>query len=117
MTNRYELTTYETGKEDHRETCEKDRLGRLIGAQVRLISATVRNLAEGEKAEGWRAYHGEGWPDGPIFGFRTHATRNGSLYGASQRDRFFQPEAERDAEIEKYFAGFAKRTAKKAAAK
>lgn len=68
-----------------------DRMGRLIGARVRIQDNIV--------------------PDRP-FSFVPTATRNGKRYGATSDFRCFRSAAERDAAIEKYFADAEKRAAK-----
>lgn len=68
-----------------------DRMGRLIGARVRIQD----NLD----------------PDRP-FSFVPRATRDGKPYGAFVGAQYFFTAAERDAAIVKYFADAEKRAAK-----
>lgn len=101
-----------------RETCHKDRLGRLIGGHVTTTDGEFVAHAEGEPlpAGVWGTYS---FRPGPFFAYCPHSTRNGSLFGASQSTVYFATAAERDAAVEKYFRDMEKRarkTAEKAAA-
>lgn len=92
---------------DYRESAEKDRLGRQIGAQVTLWEC---DFVEEKGARG-------GYPLAPghYYNAAPHATRDGKPYGASQRVKRFLTKDERTAWVEAYFAGMAKRAAKAAA--
>ena len=85
----------------------KDRLGREIGASAYLFEATFA-LAEDDSRCGYFVTPGH------YFGFCPQATRNGLKYGAVQSDVYFATAEERDAAVEAYFAGAAKRAAKTA---
>lgn len=82
-----------------------DTKGRQFGARVRL---TTYEYAE-TTSEVWNSPRTIDWlknqpAPGTHYGFRPHAERGGKSYGASQGDRIFPTEAERDAAVEKYFA-------------
>lgn len=108
MTSQYANRTVLAKKIDHRETAHHDAQGRLIGALCQI--ETIR----------WDAAPADqrwGYSDKEIgaveYTYTPHATRDKARYGASQSAVGFATEAARDAAVEKYFAGFAKRMAKK----
>lgn len=73
----------------------KDRLGRLIGAEITTCETTYRPAAPDANI---------GWPKEPgtYFTLIAQATRNGLSYGAGQGDRYFKTLEERNAAIDKY---------------
>lgn len=80
-----------------------DGKGRQFGAMVRKFTCSWRKTTvnlwnypsniESAKARACLAGRTQ-------YGFRPHATRNGSLYGASNADRLFDTAAERDAAVD-----------------
>jgi hypothetical protein len=98
-------------RRDQRDTCHRDRLGRVIGGRASTWSAWYELTGEPERADG-RCWY---LPEGQVWAFCPHATRDGIVYGASQSDQFYATEAERDAAVELYFVGMEKRAAKTAA--
>lgn len=97
-------------KIDARETAHKDRKGRVIGGLVQTATVTHVPVEEGQ-TWGYRRVAGS-----VVYTYTPSATRDGQRYGASQAMCDFDTAAERDAAVEKYFAGVAKRAAKNAAA-
>lgn len=91
-------------KSEIRETAHHDSRGRLIGGQVWTWESD------------WVECDRLGWSvePGHYFSFTTHSTRDRVNYGASQKTYRFASAAERDAAVEKYFVGVAKRAAKNA---
>jgi hypothetical protein len=90
-----------------------DSRGREIGAQIYTYEETHTEISDEAAAASYSGYY-TGVEPGLYFGFRPHATRNGSTYGALQHGARFATVAERDAAIEKYLAGARKRAAKAA---
>lgn len=109
------LTPYACDEGEVRETAEQDRLGRQIGGRVHRFATNMVRRDEGALPGDWRHFLRpvKGLPpSGPVFGFIPSATRNKRPYGASQPFRLFGSEAEREAAIEDYFRGVARRAAK-----
>lgn len=86
----------------------KDRFGRTIGAKVFLREVTMEAIEDA-----CRLYYSTMAP-GHYFCMSVTATRDDVPYGAVQMRQYFTTEAERTATMEKYFAGAAKRAAKRA---
>lgn len=97
-------------KTDLRETCHKDSKGRLIGGLVQTATVTHVPVPEGQ-SWGYRRVAGS-----VVYTYTPCATRDGVHYGASHAPVDFDTAEARDAAVEKYFAGVAKRAAKNAAA-
>lgn len=77
-----------------------DTKGRTFGAQAFCFSCEFERKT-GEVAAYAAARFDQREP-GTWYGYRPHATRGGKLYGASQGERLFATEAERDAAAERY---------------
>lgn len=85
----------------------RDRFRRSIGCFVTTYVADVVALPEG-------AVYGYRMKPGVYFVLCTSATRGGETYGASQSDRYFETDAERDAVLAKYLKTAAKAAEKRA---
>ncbi len=83
-----------------------DRLGREIGASIISFEDTFTQIPDDSRS--WYTM-----APGTYFGATCMATRNGRLYGASQRDRHFKTAAEREEAIAKYLTDARKRASKK----
>lgn len=92
-----------------RDTAHRDTKGRVIGGRVRISTDTFEVAPEANRG-GWTYAQ----PGDVRFAYTPSATRDGKDYGASQSRVSFLTAAERDAAVEKYFAGMAKRAAKAA---
>ena len=86
----------------------KDKYGRAVGCVVE--TCTIDYVEEPRTSP---YQHSLNTP-GRVFAFRPQATRNGERYGPSQSHEEFATAAERDAAVEKYLKGAAKRATKKA---
>lgn len=89
----------DTEKVAHHDFGIRDPWGRAIGGRV--IT--------------WKRENDEGLRTDFPFALNVQATRNGQKYGASNYDKFFATEAERDAHIAKYLKNAAKYAVKVAA--
>lgn len=86
----------------------KDSKGRVVGGRVSRITLTTTPVKSAYAEKSWRMVI----EPGVYHTYEPSATRNGALFGASQRRRWFTTEAECQAAIEKYFSDAAKRAAK-----
>ena len=91
-----------------REFDVKDSKGRAIGARVVLFTLTYTEIPEDSSVYWTHA-------PGTVIAFCPQALRNGQKYGAAQSFVECKDEADREAKIEKYFAGARKRAEKLAA--
>lgn len=82
----------------------RDRFGRIIGANWNCATVTFAPALAG--ARSWSSLVKQ---PGTYFSLWTTALRDGGSYGASQRERIFTTEAERDAAVRKYIADARKR--------
>lgn len=101
----YTTATYTEPVVTNRDFGVQDRFGRKIGAAAVTYETTYVELED-------QTNGGYTQPAGHYFTFRPCATRNGIGYGASQGRHNFKTIEERQAAIDKYFAGAQKRAIK-----
>lgn len=90
-----------------------DRFGRQIGVCIMTSTDTFIDLTPEEVEETRRSYRSfYSKPAGTYFMLDMQVTRNGKLYGASQRTQYFATAAERQTAIDKRLAHNAKATQK-----
>lgn len=106
------IEDYKTEGVERRDFGIKDGKGRSLGANAVKCSgirvSTKRMLHISCQQDPLK-------PEGPVYGFRPQAQRNGEAFGAVQSTRWFETPADRDAAIAKYFV-MAEKTATKNAA-
>lgn len=76
-----------------------DERGRKLGARVAFSEVELVEVEAGADRWACRTYSK---PAGYYFLARMQATRDGSLFGATQLDNWYTTEAERDAAVAKY---------------
>lgn len=77
----------------------KDRFGRIIGTNWNCATVTFAPAPAGARSSSSLVKR-----PGTYFSLWTSALRDGSSYGATQRERMFTTEAERDVAVRKYIA-------------
>jgi hypothetical protein len=95
---------------ERRDFGVRDSKGRAIGGLVQRYTVETRLRTDADGDYGI-VYMLDAQP-GTFYCYKPHATRDGKSFGAIQPSVWFATAAERDAAVEKYFAGAAKRAPK-----